>query len=201
MFDLLAGNYEMTIVSNGVGTTIPAELLGDLVPNYEEGELSADTQAGTITSPSGKAETSEFTFTLFLPRANAVKYLGLLWPGSYNEPTAEAQKTGNIEIGTKACQSRTPVAINIHNICDQTDDNDIYIPSAIAKIAFNPTFSTSDAVQVEITVYMQPDENGIRFRFGTGDLSQPSRFDPTTGKTVPITASASEPTPAKASTK
>lgn len=183
MFDLLAGNYELTIAD----TTIPPELLGDMSPNYEEGEISADTQAGTITTPSGKAETSEFTFTLFLPRKNAAKYLGIIWPEAYNAPTAEAQETGNITVGSRACQSRVPRPMNIHNICETTDDNDTFIPAGLAKIAFNPTFSTSDAVQLEITVYMQPDENGDRFRFGTGDLSQPSKYDPTTQKTVPVT--------------
>lgn len=184
MYDILAGNYELAVGD----VVIPAELLGDLSPNYEEGEISAETQAGTITTPSGKAETSEFTFTMFLPKQNAVKYLSMLWPEAYNAPTAEAQKTGNIEIGSRACQSRTPKPYNIHNVCDTTDDNDIYIPAGMAKIAFNPTLSTSDAAQLEITVYMQPDENGIRFRFGTGNLEAPSVYDPTTQSTKPVTA-------------
>ena len=188
MFNLLAGNYELAVGD----VVIPPELLGDMSPNYEEGEISADTQAGTITTPSGKPDTSEFTFTLFLPKTNAVMYLGILWPEAFNEPTSENQPSGNITIGARACQARTPRPYNIHSICETTDDNDLFIPAGLAKIAFNPTFSTSDAVQVEITVYMQPDENGIRFRYGTGDLSQPSKYDPTTGKTVPVTPATTE---------
>lgn len=184
MFDLLAGNYELSVGN----VLIPAELLGDLTPDYEEGEISADTQAGTITTPSGKPETSEFSFDMFLPRQNAMKYLGILWPGAYNAPTAEAQEYGNIEFGSKACQARAPQVYHIHNICDTTDDNDIHIPAGIARMVFNPTLSTSDAVSLTVTVSMQPDENGVRLRFGTGDLSQPSRYDATTEKTVPVTA-------------
>lgn len=182
MFDLLAGNYELSVGE----VTIPAELLGDLTPNYEEGEISAETQAGTITTPSGKPETSEFTFNLFLPRQNAMKYLAVIWPGAYNAPTNEAQKTGNLEFGSKACQQREPQIYNIHNLCDTTDDNDIYIPAGVARMSFNPTMSTSDAVSLEVTVSMQPDANGIRMRFGTGDLAQPSIYDATTQKTVPV---------------
>lgn len=184
MYNLLAGNWEMAVGD----TVIPAELLGDIVPNYQEGEITADTQSGTTTTPNGKADTSELTFTLFLPAENAMQYLAVIFPEAYNAPTAEAQTTGNITIGSKACQTRTPVPINIHNVCAKTDDTDIYIPAALAKIVFNPTLSTSDAAQIEITVYMQPDENGVRIRFGTGDLSQPSKYDPTTQKTVPVTA-------------
>lgn len=185
MYDLLAGNYEMSVGD----VTIPAELLGDLNPDYEEGEISAETQAGTITRPSGKPETSQFTFTLYLPRKNAMKYLAVIWPGAYNEPTAEAQESGNITFGSKACQAREPQVYHIHNLCDTTDDNDFHIPAGIARMVFNPTLSTSDAVSIEVTVSMQPDENGDRLRFGTGDLSQPSVYDPTTQKTVPVTNS------------
>lgn len=183
MFDLMAGTYELAVGK----VVIPAEMLGDMSPNYQEGTISADTQVGTITTQSGKADTSEFTFTLFLPKKNAQKYLGMIWPSAYNEPTADTQETGNITISSSACTARTPVAYNIHNVCETTDDNDIYIPAGVALIAFNPTFSTSDAVSVEITVYMQPGEDGTRFRFGTGDLTQPSKYDPTTGKTIPAT--------------
>ncbi len=183
MFDISAGTYELSVGD----TTIPAELLGALSPNYQEGTISADTQAGTITTPSGSAETSEFTFTMFLPKTNAMEYLGALWPSAFNAPTGEAQKTGNIEFGRGSCKARTPVPYHIHNICDDTDDNDIHIPAGLALIQFNPSFEPKNAVSVEITVSMQPDENGVRFRFGTGDLSQPSKYDATTQKTVPIT--------------
>ena len=187
-FNLMAGNFELAVGD----TLIPAELLGDMSPNYEEGEISAETQAGTVTTPNGKPETSEFTFTMFLPADNAASYLGIIWPEAYNKPTAEAQKSGNLVFCSRACQSRTPKPYNIHNVCAATDDNDIFIPAGLAKIAFNPTLSTSDAVSVEVTVYMQPSEDGARFRFGTGDLAEPSNYDVTTQKTVPVTTASAE---------
>lgn len=184
VFDLMAGNFELSVGKY----LIPAKLLGDMSPNYEEGEITADTQAGSITTPSGKPETSEFTFTLFLPRNGATVILGQIWPGAYNAPTADAQKYGNLTFGSRACQQRTPQPYHIHNVCDTNDDNDIHIPAGLAKIAFNPTLSTSDPVSIQITVYMQPDENGDRFRCGTGDLSQPSIYDTTTETTTPVTS-------------
>ena len=119
-------------------------------------------------------------------KQNAAKYLGIIWPEAYTAPSGE-QKTGNIIFGTRACMNRTPQPMNIHSNCDTTDDNDMHIYAGVSKIAFNPTLSTSDAASFEVTVYMQPDENGNRFRFGTGDTTQPSVYDPTQQKTVQVT--------------
>lgn len=44
---LLGGKYELAIGAN----LIDAELLGDITPNFEEGMLEAETQAGTIRQP------------------------------------------------------------------------------------------------------------------------------------------------------
>lgn len=186
MFDLLKGTYEMAIGS----TVIPAALLGDLSPNYEEGTLEAETQAGKVSTGSGKAATSEFTFTLFLPKENAQKYLGVIWPELYTAPTSVTQKSGNIVFGSNSCGGIAPQKINLHSVCDSTDDNDTFIYAGVPKITFNPTFSVSDVVSVEITIYMQPNSDGDRFRFGTGDVSQPSIYDPTTQTTIPVVISA-----------
>lgn len=182
MFDLLAGNWELAVGKY----VIPPELLGDLSPNYEEGDISAETQAGTISTPSGKPTTSEFTFTLFLPKKNAPRLLGYLWPEAYEE-AANEDLAGRITFGSKACMERTPQKMNIHSICSKNSDTDMYIPAGISKIKFNPTLSTGDAASFEVTVYMQPDENGDRFRFGAGDLTKETIYDPTTGtwKDVP----------------
>ena len=50
---------------------------------------------------------------------------------------------------------------------------------------FNPTLSTSDALEIEVTINMQPTEEGY-FRVGTGDLTKPSRWDTTSMSTVAI---------------
>ncbi len=183
-YDPMVGEREIAVGS----IVIPAELLGDITVNYEEGEISTDSQAGTTVTPSGKAATSEFSFNFKLPRQNAQQYLSYIWPEIYSAPTAEAQKSGAINFGDLNCTTRTPVAVNIHNKCDATDDNDIFIPAALFKISFNPTFSTSEAAAFDVTGYAQPNSAGPRIRFGTGDLTQPSKYDPTTKKTVPVTS-------------
>jgi len=182
--ELLAGNYEMAIGS----TVIPAQLLGDITPDFQEGELSVTSQAGVRTRGSGKPETAQLTYTLFLPAAGAAELLGQIWPEAYTAPTAEAQKTGHLWFGGGACKTKTPQPINIHNICESTDDNDLYFPATTSKIAFNPSLSTSEVTSLEITTYVNPDSEGRYVRFGTGDLTQPSKYDPTTQKTVPVTA-------------
>ncbi len=173
---LLAGKFEMSIGN----TLIPARLLGDIVPNYEEGTVEASTQAGTRKQPSGKAETAELTFTLFLPNLD---YLKVLWADAYQQPIDALQKTGAIVFGSGSCTMRQALPINIHPACEETDDNDIHIFAGIALMKFNPTFSTGDAVSVEVTIQMQPTENGY-FRAGTGNLAAPSKWDVTTQTTV-----------------
>lgn len=160
---------------------IPAQLLGDITPNYAEGTLEAETQAGTRRQPSGKAETAELTFTMYLP---SIDYLKVLWPEAYNEPTAAAQTTGNIIFGGNTCSTTSPLPINIHPVCESDDNNDIHIFAGLVNQTFNPTLSTSDAVAIETTITMQPTNQGY-FRLGTGDLSQPSHWDVTTQTTVP----------------
>lgn len=185
-YTLEAGNYEIAVGS----TVIPAQLLGDITVTIQEGELSTETQAGVNARGSGKIETATATFNLFLPAEDPQRLLSAIWPDNYNAPTAEAQKSGNVTFGSGACKTRTPQPVNIHNVCSTTDDNDYYAPAAISKVDFTPTLSTSEVSAFEVTMYLNEDANGMRLRFGTGDLSQPSRYDPTTQKTVPVTPAA-----------
>ncbi len=180
---LLAGKWELAIGN----MLIPASLLGDISPNYEEGIVEAETQAGKRSQPSGKADTAELTFTLFIETMDTLK---AVFADMYNQPTAEAQKSGNIVFGGGTCSTRTPLPINIHPVCEKTDDNDIHIYGGLVKATFNPTLSTSDAASVEVTVAMQPTEEGY-MRIGTGDLSQPSYWDTTTQSTKPLQNTAS----------
>lgn len=175
---LMSGKWEMSIGN----TLIPAQLLGDISPNYEEGTLEASTQAGTRKQPSGKADTAELTFTLYLPN---IDYLKVLFEDAYQKPTGDLQKTGAIVFGSNSCSTRKPLPINIHPVCEKTDDNDIHIFAGLVATTFNPTLSTSDAVSVEATIQMQPTDDGY-FRLGTGDLSKPSRWDVATQATVEV---------------
>lgn len=172
---LKAGTYEMSIGD----VLIPAELLGDIAVNYDEATTEASTQAGTRVMPLGKPATAEATFTLFLP---SMDYLKNLWAEAYNAPTSP-QTTGNIIFGDGSCQTRTGLPINIHNVCENTDDNDIHIFAGIVKQTFNPTLSAGEVLQVESTIYMQPTSNGY-IRLGTGDLTAVSHYDVATEATV-----------------
>ena len=175
MQPLKAGTYEMSIGD----VLIPAELLGDISPNYDEATAEADTQAGTRTTPLGKPETAELTFTLYLP---SLDYLKTLWEEAYSAGTG-TQTTGNIIFGGNSCQSRTPLPINIHPVCDKTDDNDIHIYAGLVKQTFNPTLSGTEVLNIESTIFMQPTSNGY-IRLGTGDLTQPSHYDVASESTV-----------------
>lgn len=176
---LMAGKWEMSIGN----TLISAKLLGDITPNYAEGTVEAKTQAGTRKQPSGKAETAELAFTVYLPNLD---YLKVLWADAYQKPTAEAQKTGAIVFGSNSCSMRKALPVNIHPVCEKTDDNDIHIFAGLVNMSFNPTLSTTDAVSIEATLQMQPTDNGY-LRVGTGDLAKPSKWDVTTQKTIPVT--------------
>lgn len=175
MQPLKAGAWEMSIGD----VLIPAELLGDISPNYDEATSDADTQAGTRTTPLGKPETAELTFTLYLP---SLDYLKTLWDEAYNAGTG-TQTTGNVIFGNGSCQTRTALPINIHLVCEDTDDNDIHIFAGIVKQTFNPTLSGTEVLSIESTIFMQPTSNGY-IRLGTGDLTQVSHYDVASESTV-----------------
>lgn len=179
---IMAGQWELSIGS----TLIPASLLGEITIDYEEGTSEADTQAGKIVTPSGKVETAEATFTLFLP---SIDYLKNVYADLYNDPTSASQEKGNIIFGSNSCSVQSPVKVNIHPVCETTDDNDFNFEALIIH-KFNPTLSTSDPVSIETTMYLQPTETQGRLRIGTGDLSQPSKWDVATQTTVPVQVSA-----------
>ena len=73
--------------------------------------------------------------------------------------------------------------INIHPVCDKTDDNDIHIYAGLVKQTFNPTLSGTEVLNIESTIFMQPTSNGY-IRLGTGDLTQPSHYDVASESTV-----------------
>lgn len=174
---LLGGKYELAIGA----TLIPASLLGDITPNYSEGMLEAQTQSGVRRIPSGKADTAELTFTLFLP---SIDYLKVLFNDMYNDPSG-TQETGNIVFGSNSCSTVSPLPVNIHPVCEEDDNNDIHIYAGLVSTTFNPTLSTSDAVSIDCTITMQPTANGY-LRLGTGDLAKPSYYDVASQSTKPL---------------
>lgn len=173
---LTAGNWELSVGA----TLIPAELLGDITVDYEEGTSDKETQAGTFSEPTNKPETATATFTLYLPNMD---YLQVLYADAYNQPSGSTQTTGNIIFGGDSCTTRTALPINIHPVCNDTDDDDIHIFAGKIRHNFNATLSTSDAVALDCEILMHKGANGI-IRFGTGDLTKPSHWDEATQTTV-----------------
>lgn len=174
---IMAGKWEMSIGN----VLIPAELLGELAISYEEGTSEADTQAGTITTPNGKAETAEATTTIYLP---SFDYLKNIYSDLYNAPTGEGT-SGNVIFGSNTCQTQTPVEVNIHPVCETNDNNDIHFSALIAH-TFDLTLSTSDPVSIETTMYLQPTDTNGRLRVGTGDRTQESYYDVTDQQTKKV---------------
>lgn len=176
---ILGGKAELAI-----GTSlIPAQFLGDIVPNFQEGVRETTTLGGTRSAPSGNYETAELTSTLFLP---SMDYLKNIWDEIYNAPAGNT--TGNFFLGSNTCQTREPVPINIHYTCDDNDANDVHIFAGLVAFNFNPTYNDSDGLSVELMIYAQPTDEGY-VRIGTGDLTQESIYDVATESTVPVTSS------------
>lgn len=173
---VLGGPAEVAI--NGI--TIPASLLSEVSVEFTEGTRERETLGGTFTKPSGILETAQAMFTLYLP---SMDYLKNIFPGRYNAPSGE-QDTGNVIFNSDNCTTTDAGPVNIHYTCEPLDNNDVHIYSGIAALNFNPTYTASDDVTIEVTIYAQPDEDGNVARMGTGDLTSDSYYDAATSATV-----------------
>lgn len=174
----LGGLAEVAI--NGV--TIPASLLSEVSVELTEGTRERNTLAGTFTRPSGTLETATATFTMYLP---SIDYLKDLFPARYNAPTAP-QLTGNIIWDTQSCSTVDSGAVNIHYTCEANDNNDIYFYDGQAQLNFNPTFTQTDDLTIEVTIHAVPDATGKVYRLGTGDLTAVSIYDAETQETIDV---------------
>lgn len=162
-------------------TTIPAQLLSEVSVEVTQGTRERSTLLGTFTRNSGTLETAQAMFTLYLPN---IDYLQYIVPNQYTDGTGE-QLTGQVKWGTGSC-TVDDIPVNIHPTCNETDDNDIFFPSASVVLNFNPTFNNSDEMTVEVTVYGNPDDNGDVVIAGTQDLDEPSVYDAETETTEPL---------------
>lgn len=176
----LSGKAEVAM--NGIA--IPATLLSEVNVEFTGGTRSIESLGGTFNQPTGVLETAQATFTMFLP---SMDYLKNIFPDMYNAPSG-SQLTGNVIWGDNSCMSMEGTPVNISYSCDTTDDNDFHIYNGLVNLDFSATYNATDVLTVEVTIMAQPDVNGNIGRAGTGDLTQPSRFDPTTGTTVPVTS-------------
>lgn len=167
------------------GVWIPAEAWQSISLDIEPGTRTITSLGGEYEKPSGTYTTSMFTGILNLP---SMDYLKNIVPTLYNAPTGGTQTTGNVIIGSGQCLAADGVPVVIHHTCFDTDDNDITLPNARIVFAANGELNDTDPLTVEVRAYGLPDAEGVRVRFGTGDLTQPSRWDAATGTTVPVTS-------------
>lgn len=164
---------------------IPMEMIGDISPNYEGGTTETETQGGTLRRPSGRADTSEVTATLYLAGPESVK---AVYSALYNAPTSgSGQNVGNIVWGAGACVSDAEtVPLHIHPVCEDNDDFDIHVFAVTLPDSFNPTFAANgDDATLQLTFQMNRTDEGY-FRFGPGLLNSKGKYDPETGTVTPI---------------
>lgn len=164
-------------------TIIPADMIeeGSLEFNFEPRIRERASMAGTTRKPSGQFDTREVTFNMYYEYAEDLKDLV---GDAYNAPVAPATH-GNIVWGQGGCVTLDNIQVVFRDDCETTDDKDTVIPEAQVVINFNTSMSLENDKMVEVRIYGQPSEDGD-LRFGTGDLLAVSRFDPTTGTTVPV---------------
>lgn len=161
---LLAGKWEI----NFGKVLIPAQILGDITPNYEEGTLEVETQAGTRKQPTGKATNAELAFTMYISELEQLKSL-------YNLAGTDAMVFG----GGSCMKNSDGVAVHVHHVCDGKDaKNDIHIYKGIVTTKFNPSLSTKDALSIEATIQMQPTDQGYML-LGYPDPKTPQYWDAT----------------------
>lgn len=161
--------------------TIPSTMLSEIVAEFTEGMRTRETLGGTFNTPSGNLETAQLTGTIYLPN---MAFLGKIFSDLYNAPSG-SQDEGNIVIGGTTCKAQASAKVNVHFECEDTDNNDLHVFSALFGFNFNATYGPTDPVAVEFTAYAQPTVNGVA-RFGTGDLTEKALYDPATGNTVPV---------------
>lgn len=164
------------------GIAIPPQLLSEITVELTEGTRERETLAGTFSKPSGTLDTAQAMFTMFLPSMDYLKYL---FPERYNAPSAP-QTSGNVIFNTENCATLDPSPMNIHYTCEDNDANDVFFPAALVQLNFNPTYNNDDDLTIEVTVFAQPDEDGVVYRLGTGNLTEESIYDPETETTVPV---------------
>lgn len=173
-------NGDKVVQLNGV--EIPEFMLGDITYNLEEGSRTSNRLSGTNSRPSGKYDDPTVTI-VFYPQE--WEDLAHFFPNLYGTPSGE-QLLGNITLGKPGvCNVSDPFPVNIHDVCMPTDDKDMYIPAALARMTFDSVINTEDDLSVTITLHPQPNSEGLVV-LGTRDLTEPSVYNAGENETEPI---------------
>lgn len=181
----LSGKVDVSI--NGV--TIPSSLLsGDdgVVTTLTETVREINTMAGTVRQATGTYEEAMSVFSVVLPNMN---YLKNIFPDLYTPSNDRPTVAGRVAFGGDDCTERTNTPMVIHYTCQENSDNDIYIPNGSVTASVEITQNLEDPVVVAITVQAQPDTEGVFAYAGTGDLDEPTLWNPVTEQYEPVGSS------------
>lgn len=173
----LGGKVDVSI--NGV--TIPAALIsGDgVTTTLTEATREIETMAGTFSQATGTYEEATVVFSVVLPSMN---YLKNIFPDLYTASTDRPQDAGQTVFGGNVCSVRDNTPLVVHYSCESNSDNNVFVPNGSVVAQVEMVQNATDPVTVEVTVNAQPDEvTGNLVIFGTGSLTEPTLFNPTTG--------------------
>lgn len=180
----LSGKVDVSL--NGI--TIPASLLSDegVTTTLTETIREIPTMAGTIRQATGIYEEANAVFNVVLPNMN---YLKNIFPELYTASTDRPTLAGQVKFGSNTCTTRENTPLVVHYTCQANSDNDIYIPNGSVVASIELTQNASNPVVVAVTVQAQPDDDGVFAYAGTGDLTQPTKWNAVTETYDPLTSS------------
>lgn len=186
----LSGKATVTLYyEDGDNVVIDPQYIGEdgVTVTMTPGTRTITSLAGTTTVPSGAIDEATFSFPLLLPSMN---YLGSVFPSNYTPSVDRPTVAGQTVVGGQDCAASTTAKAVIHYMCEENSDNDVYIPAALVNPDLSTVFNTADGVAVTVMGYAQPSEelNGGVARYGTGSLTEPTLFSPTTGEYEPISS-------------
>lgn len=183
-----SGKVDVTIYRAGYGgVRIPAEMLADSIEvTGDEGTVSNPTFAGTFTKPSETYEEPQVSFTMVLTAAALRQVYPELSDPSVDRPTIAGQTV----FGGLTCTVRESAKLVIHWTCDGNSDEDWYFPNVLLSQNFSATFTPGEVLTIPVVAHVQPDKTtGALVIVGTGDLTQETEFDETSGTYAPVTSS------------
>jgi hypothetical protein len=171
------------------GVTIPSQYLSDEVTTtLTEGTREIPTMAGTFTQPSGVYEETTVMFSVVLPNMN---YLKNIFPDMYTPSVDRPTVAGQVAFGGDDCMVRENTPVVVHYTCDANSDNDVFVPNGAVQATVELVQNVTDPVTVAITVNAQPsdDHDGKIVILGTGDLTEPTLWNPATEEYEPVGSS------------
>lgn len=178
----LGGKVDVSL--NGI--RIPARLLSDdgVTTNLVEGTREINTMAGVVRQSSGLFEEATVTFSVLLESMN---YLKNIFPDLFTESNDRPEVAGQLKFGGDDCTVRENTPVVVHYTCDENSDNDVYVPNGSVQATIELVQNATDALMVQVTVNAQPrDEDGVVAILGTGDLDEPTMWNPETEAFEPL---------------